>query len=172
MNNVLLGLGLFALLSATPAAAQNMPLVTSEGAPAAAAGAEADGAAGLAGRWSYRSYRNTADQPIFGAGIFTLETPSEQTVTGTLDMGGGFVLDLEGTVAAGSAGSPSFEIVGTGRDGTPTAGWQYDYNGSLAHQWPNGVDQVPALVGSVIRAKPHNGGPAGVVASFIAVSVP
>jgi len=42
----------------------------------------------------------------------------------------------------------------------------------LAHTWPNGIDQVPALVGSVIRAKPHNGSPAGVVASFIAVKQP
>ena len=172
MNKVLLGLGLAAVLLTAPAAAQNMPELTSEGTAAAVAETEPAAGLGLAGRWSYRSYRNTADQPIFGAGIFDLETPDEQTVTGTLDMGGGFVLDLEGTVAAGSAGLASFEIVGTGRDGTPTAGWQYDYNGSLAHQWPNGVDQVPALVGSVIRAKPHNGAPAGVVASFIAVNVP
>jgi len=34
------------------------------------------------------------------------------------------------------------------------------------------VDQVPALVGTVIRAKPHNGEAAGYVASFIAVKQP
>jgi hypothetical protein len=31
---------------------------------------------------------------------------------------------------------------------------------------------VPAIVGNVFRAKPHNGNPAGVVASFIAVKQP
>jgi hypothetical protein len=36
----------------------------------------------------------------------------------------------------------------------------------------NGVNQVPALVGSVIRAEPHGSAPAGYVASFIAVKQP
>jgi hypothetical protein len=134
--------------------------------------AVSEGGPGLAGRWSYRSYLNTADHPVFGAGIFTFETATDTTLRGTLDMGGGLVLDLEGTVQADPKGAPSFAIIGTGRPNTPTDGWEYDYNGNLAYQWPNGVDQVPALVGSVIRAKPHNGAPAGVVASFIAVSVP
>jgi hypothetical protein len=60
------------------------------------------------------------------------------------------------------------EIVKTGRPGTVTAGWQYDYYANLAHPWPNGINQVPALVSSVIRAKL----PAGYVASFIAVKRP
>jgi hypothetical protein len=64
------------------------------------------------------------------------------------------------------------EIVGAGRNGTGTAGWEYDYRGQLAYQWPNGVNQVPALVGTVIRAKPHGASPAGYVASFIAVKQP
>jgi hypothetical protein len=74
---------------------------------------------------------------IFGEGVFTFETLSRQSLTGTLDMGGGYVLDL---------------------------------TGSVAHHWPDGVDQVAALVGSVIRAKPHGSAPAGHVASFIAVA--
>jgi hypothetical protein len=32
------------------------------------------------------------------------------------------------------------------------------------------VDQVPSIVGTIVRAKPHNGEPAGVTASFIAVA--
>jgi hypothetical protein len=170
MNKLFVGLGLISFFPALPAAAQNMP--SFESAPAAAMAAQTEGGPRLAGRWSYRSYLNTAEHTPFGAGIFTFETPTDATLTGTLDMGGGLVLDLEGTVQADPKGSPSFEIVGTGRPNTPTDGWEYDYNGKLAYQWPNGVDQVPALVGSVIRAKPHNGQPAGVVASFIAVSVP
>jgi hypothetical protein len=37
--------------------------------------------------------------------------------------------------------------------------------------WPNGVDQRPAIVGSVIRMVPHSNGQAraGYIASFIAV---
>jgi hypothetical protein len=45
----------------------------------------------------------------------------------------------------------------------------YDYDGVLAYHWPDGVNQTPAIVGSVIRVKPHDGAPAGYVASFIAV---
>ena len=133
----------------------------------------------LAGQWTYRSYVNTADlvgddkdkalDDIWGEGIFTFVL-SGTALTGTLDMGGGYVLDLKGAV--NGAAPPSVAISGYGRDGTPTAGWEYDYNGSLAYHWPNGVDQMPALVGSVIRAKPHNGKPAGVVNSFVAVKQP
>jgi len=91
--------------------------------------------------------------------------------------GGG--LDLQGT-----ADGTNFDIVGTGRPNTPTAGWEYGYPGHLIPRWPkppdaNAVDQRPTLVGSVIRAKPHNGQPgggwrsaAGEVFSFIAVKRP
>jgi hypothetical protein len=110
---------------------------------------------------------------IFGQGVFTFETPSSTTLMGTFDMGGGFVLDVKGTFRPAAQGSPlTVELVGSGRAGTDTDGWQYDYNANLAHRWPNGVNQVPALVGTVIRAKPHNGAAAGFVASFIAVKQP
>lgn len=52
--------------------------------------------------------------------------------------------------------------------------WVYDYIGYVVPPWPNGIDQRPAIVGSVIRTIPHSGGqpgtlnPAGVVASFYA----
>ena len=137
----------------------------------------------LAGKWTYRSFHNNpapaADDPntaaqkalalIFAEAMFTFEIPTSTTLKGVIDWPGGG-LDLQGTIRTDAAsGAPSVEIVGTGRPGTDTAGWEYDYRGQLAYQWPNGVNQVPALVGSVIRAKPHNGAPAGVTASFIAV---
>ncbi|ANP90007.1 hypothetical protein [Rhizobium leguminosarum] len=134
----------------------------------------------LQGRWTYRSYRNDAAlvagneqkalQDIFGEGIFTLAV-SNGKVTGALDMGSGYVLDLSGPVVPVSGGEVqiAFTIIGTGRSGTPTAGWEYDYHGTDAFTWPKGIDQVPAIVGSVLRAKPHNGSPAGYVASFIAI---
>ncbi|QND45952.1 hypothetical protein HB780_09575 (plasmid) [Rhizobium lusitanum] len=134
----------------------------------------------LQGRWTYRSYRNDAAlvgddaqkalQNIFGEGIFALAVLNGQ-VSGTLDMGSGYVLDLSGPVVPVDGGDVriAFMLTGTGRSGTPTAGWEYDYHGTDAFTWPKGVDQVPAFVGSVLRAKPHNGSPAGYVASFIAV---
>jgi hypothetical protein len=127
--------------------------------------------ASIDGTWAYQSYLNTADQPVFGAGTMTFQT-SGNTLTGTLDMGGGLVLDLKGTVRPGDKDCPlTVAIDGYGRDGTPTAGWEYDYHAYMTYQWPNGVNQVPALVGTVIRAKPHDGQPAGVTASFIAVNL-
>jgi hypothetical protein len=124
----------------------------------------------LAGTWAYKSYLNIADQTRFGAGLFTFQTPSPTTLTGTLDMGSDQVLDLQGTITPASGNYPlTVEIRGLGRPGSRTDGWEYDYHASLAYHWPHGIDQVESLVGSVLRAKPHNGHPAGVTASFIAV---
>ena len=126
----------------------------------------------LAGTWAYRSYQNIEEQKVFGAGIFTFTTPSPDRIEGTLDMGNDLVLDLEGTVSAASGNAPlTIHVIGTGRPYTKTAGWEYDYHGFLGFEWPNGVDQVPSLVGTILRAKPHDGGEAGVTASFIAVKL-
>jgi hypothetical protein len=109
---------------------------------------------------------------IFAEAVFTFEIASPTTLKGAIDWPGGG-LDLQGTIRTSSAGTPLVvEIVGTGRSGTATDGWEYDYYGQLAHQWPNGINQVPALVGDVIRAKPHGSARAGYVASFIAVKQP
>ena len=106
---------------------------------------------------------------IFGEGIITFDPPAGNALTGNLDMGGGLALDLKGTMQTTPSGDIAIVVIGTGRAGTKTEGWEYDYKATTAPKWPNGVDQVPALVGTVIRAKPHNGEPAGVVASFIAI---
>jgi hypothetical protein len=133
----------------------------------------------LVGKWTYRSFRNRAAlvgtdsnkalDLIFAEAVFTLEVPSSTTLKGALEWPGGG-LDLLGTVRRGSIeSSPIVDLVGTGRPGTSTVGWEYDYHGQLAPQWSNGVNQVPALLGSVVRAKPHDGAAAGYVASFIAI---
>jgi hypothetical protein len=106
---------------------------------------------------------------IFGEGVMTFDPPSGNTITGNFDMGGGYVLDLKGTMQATGSGDVAVELFGTGRAGTPTANWEYDYKASTTPKWPNGVNQIPTLVGTVIRAKPHDGGAAGVTASFIAI---
>ncbi|WP_236840789.1 hypothetical protein [Bradyrhizobium sp. CCGE-LA001] len=144
---------------------------------------EENPASSLAGKWTYRSFHNNptpvADDPntaaekalalIFAEAVFTFEIPTSTTLKGAIDWPGGG-LDLQGTVKQDPVtGAPMVEIVGLGRPGTGTANWEYDYRGQLNYRWPAGVNQVPALVGSVIRAKPHDGAPAGYVASFIAV---
>ncbi len=106
---------------------------------------------------------------VFGEGIMAFDAPSGSGITGSLDMGDGYVLDLKGTVLTSPSGEVSVELIGTGRGGTPTANWEYDYKASTTPKWPNGVGQVPTLAGTVIRAKPHDGQPAGVVASFISI---
>jgi len=132
----------------------------------------------LAGKWTYRSYRddpslvgddaNKALDLIFAEAVFTFDI-SGAALKGTIDWTGGG-LDLEGTArTTGDAGAPVVAIVGTGRPGTSTAGREYDYRAQLAYEWPTGVDQVPALVGTVMRAKAHDGGAAGYAAAFVAV---
>ena len=138
----------------------------------------------LAGKWTYRSYRNDpslidgdakkALQSIFGEGVFTFEVLQNNTIKGVFDMGGGYMLDIKGVIQPEIPNSAplTLSINGYGRAGTPTDGWEYNYHGFLAYQWPNGIDQVPSLVGSVIRAKPHGTAKAGYVASFTAIKQP
>jgi hypothetical protein len=194
------------LLSTTIGHTQTRPKAVraaSEAAPAASeALPTANTDASIAGKWTYRSYRNRADiivnadaEPavknlsgiygqevetansalkalslVFGEGIMTFDPPSGNAISGNLDMGGGYVLDLKGTIQP-SAGTDVLvlEIFGTGRAGTPTENWEYDYKAFTTPKWPNGINQIPAFVGTVIRAKPHGSSPAGVVASFVSI---
>lgn len=125
--------------------------------------------AGLFGQGSTAPNAAKALSLVFGEGVMAFDPPKGNSVTGTLDMGGGLVLDLKGTMQTSAAGDISVDLIGTGRDNTPTANWEYDYKATTAPKWPNGVNQIPTLVGTVIRAKPHDGGAAGVTASFISI---
>lgn len=132
----------------------------------------------LKGKWTYRSYRNTpalvggdpqaARALIFGEGVFDFEAAEGDRFRGALGMGTDYALQLQGEILPGDP--QGFSIVGLGIDGTPTAGWRYDYHGVTAYEWPEGVDQVPCLLGTVIRVNAHGpSSPAGYTASFIAV---
>jgi hypothetical protein len=132
----------------------------------------------LSGKWTYRSYRNTpalvGDDPkaalalIFGEGVFDFEAGEGAYFSGALGMGSGYALTLQGEILP--EGPPGFSIVGLGIDGTPTAGWRYDYHGVAGYEWLDGVDQVPSLLGTVVRVNAHGpSSPAGYTASFIAV---
>lgn len=136
----------------------------------------------LAGKWTYRSYHNStalvgedaaaALALIFGEGVFDLSEDDSGAVRGTLDMGSDYALAISGIAGCADGGDAPqvFALIGRGIDGTPTAGWRYDYRGVPAYSWPDGVNQIPCLVGSVVRVHAHGpGAPAGVTASFVAV---
>lgn len=133
----------------------------------------------IAGKWTYRSFHNdpvpVGDDPkkalalIFAEAALVLRPLNDADFVGLLDWDGGG-MDLKGKMIEGSRDTPvAFAIVGYGRPGTSTDGWEYAYNGCLSYTWPEGIDQVPSLVGSIVRVKPHNGRPAGYTASFVAV---
>jgi hypothetical protein len=132
----------------------------------------------LTGRWTYRSYINApslvGNDPqaalalILGEGVFDFEAGEGDRFHGALGMGTGYALTLEGEMVPGDG--TGFSIVGLGVDGTPTQGWRYDYRGVVGYEWPNGLEQVPSLLGTVVRVNAHGpSAPAGYTASFIAV---
>lgn len=134
----------------------------------------------FAGKWTYRSFLNnpalTGGAPdklaalLFAEGVWTVEDTADGTFAGELGFGSNAVMDLKGVITRAHDGLPDhLHIVGSGRPGTSTQDYFYDYDGVLTEHWPNGVNQVPAITGSVIRVKPHDGASAGLVASFIAV---
>jgi hypothetical protein len=128
------------------------------------------------GNWTYRSLINNPDVGTdfnrleFGRGTIAINQTPMETLQGTIG-GPGWSLTLKGARQYGSPMHARFQGVGT----VGGEQWIYDYEAYLVPPWPNGVDQVPAMVGSVIRTIPHSGGapgtvaPAGVVASFYAV---
>ena len=155
------------------------------------------------GSWTYRSFLNAPDQ-FFDAITTALQDPDQlekhpkQCVAwlqklfapsglvlgyGTIQIveapptvlkgtigGSGWSLDLTGSRSYGNPMEVRFQ----GKGNVRGAEWIYDYVGYLVPYWPNGVQQRPAMVGSIVRAIPHpseNGGtsPAGVVASWYAV---
>lgn len=134
----------------------------------------------FAGKWTYRSFVNDPKEVgddakaalnlIFGEGQMSVEDAGFGRFKGTVDFGDKTILDLKGWAAYGAPFTVRFE--GVGRKGSPAEGWIYDYVGYLVPDWPNGVAQVVAIVGSVIRTVPHSNGQAkaGYVASFVAVA--
>ena len=124
------------------------------------------------GSWTYRSLLNNPDVDVdfdaleFGRGTIVIEEAPMQLLKGTIG-GPGWSLALKGAREYGNPMHVRFQ--GVGEVGGEQ--WIYDYEGYLVPAWPNGVDQVPAIVGSVIRTIPHSGGKAkaGVTASFYAV---
>ncbi|GAA1394647.1 hypothetical protein GCM10009639_29020 [Kitasatospora putterlickiae] len=76
------------------------------------------------------------------------------------------VMDMTGTASAASS-RVSFTLSGRGRP--PIADFHYEYDGGVLRHWETGVNQRTVLAGTVLRAEPHGGAPAGRTASFLAV---
>jgi hypothetical protein len=127
------------------------------------------------GIWTYRSLLNNPDLSVafnsleFGRANLKIEIAENGVLSGKI-YDTGWQLDLKGGAQYGNPATLWFQGSGI-VSGAP---WIYDYLCYIVPHIPNGINQVPALVGSVTRAIPHpdgNGGtsPAGVVASFYAV---
>jgi hypothetical protein len=124
------------------------------------------------GSWTYRSLVNDPDinqafnDLEFGRGTIVIEEAPLQSLKGTIG-GPGWSLALKGARAYGNPMQVRLQGVGE----VNGEKWIYDYQGYLVPDWPDGVGQVAAIVGSVIRTIPHSAGQAraGVVCSFYAV---
>jgi hypothetical protein len=129
----------------------------------------------LVGTWTYRSFLNDPDLSTafnaleFGRGNITVVDAPMGVFKGRI-FGPGWSLDLNGAIGYGNPWSVRFQ--GTGVVGDEE--WIYDYTGVAVPAWPNGIDQRPAIAGSIVRTVPHASGtggvaPAGIVCSWIAV---
>lgn len=130
----------------------------------------------LTGVWTYRSFHNDPslttpwDQYLFGSGYITIDDAPDGVFRGKIG-DTGWSLACSGSMSHGYPNIVRFQ--GKGIVGGEE--WIYDYLGFVIPAWPNGQDQVPAIVGTVVRTIPHSGSspgsvaPAGVTASWIAV---
>ena len=129
----------------------------------------------IEGTWTYRSLINNPDLSKdfnsleFGRANLKLTALPTGVLSGEIG-DTGWKLDIKGSIQLGTPATLWFQGSGT-IGGAP---WIYDYLCYLVPAIPNGINQVPALVGSVTRAIAHPDGsggisPAGVVASFYAV---
>ncbi len=138
---------------------------------------ERQGANTLLGRWTYRSFLNDPDPNTpfgnlqFAVADLKFEEAAFGQVVGRLSFGDDY-LSLKGTITFGNPFTVRFQGVGA-TPGTIEQGrpWIYDYLGFVAPAWPNGIDQRPAILRTIVRTVPHSQGraKAGVVASWIAL---
>jgi hypothetical protein len=133
----------------------------------------------LTGYYTYRSFLNRQtpaddfNSIRFGEGELFLWVAPDGTVQGTLAFPAAALatekdfMDITGRVTNWTP--PTIELTGLGRPETGTAEFDYRYQGTLAPTFTDAVNQRPAFVGTVLRAKPHGAAQAGFTASFVAV---
>ena len=129
----------------------------------------------VVGNWAYRSFLSDPDLSTqfndleFGRGTITIVETPMGVFKGTIG-GPGWSLDLNGSINYGDPYSVRFQ----GKGVVGGEEWIYDYQGYVIKPWPNGINQVPAMTGTIVRTIPHSSGsggtaPAGVVCCWIAV---
>lgn len=126
----------------------------------------------LFGNWSYRSFHRDPDlslpvnELLFGAGTLVLKQDKPGLLIGSLG-GTGWSLNISGAYSLGNPNRARFR----GQGEINGELWIYDYLAYLAEPWVDGVEEVPSLLGTIIRTTPHSNGEAkaGKVASWIAV---
>jgi hypothetical protein len=141
------------------------------------------------GIWVYRSMLNIPDENIpfsridtsekkecrctsdleFATAVMKLISHENDSISGDLDMGSSGKLLMKGKIHYCNNEISSFELQGDGIEGTSTQGWIYNYYGVIIPRWKQGVNQLDALVGSVVRTVDHGNAKAGKVASFYMV---
>src|SRR5258708_9185021 len=112
----------------------------------------------LVGVWTYRSFLNDPDlttpydQYLFGSGYITIAEAPMGVFKGVIG-DTGWSLDLNGSINYGNPYAVRFQGVGiVGGDK-----WAYSYSGYVIPPWPNSVNQVPSMVGSIVPAFPPQG---------------
>ncbi|MFE7558401.1 hypothetical protein [Kitasatospora sp. NPDC057500] len=130
----------------------------------------------LTGTYTYRSFLELPD-PVddfnrlrFAQATLGLTAGPDGAVNGELILSEPgedppIIMDMSGTASASSR--LSFTLTGRGRP--PIADFHYEYDGAVLRHWEAGVGQRAVLAGTVLRAEPHGGAPAGRTASFLAV---
>ena len=128
----------------------------------------------ISGNYVYRSLVNSTFigedflKLRFGEGLMTITQQDGGKFTGDFDMGSGYLMKLAGVIT--EAGDIFLlRMTGNGVIGTPTEGWIYDYQGTINPSWPNGINQLSTITGSVIRTVDHGNAKAGYTATFYMV---
>jgi hypothetical protein len=126
----------------------------------------------LNGTWTYRSLLNDTawqtdfDSLEFAAAIMGLKPAGKDSVSGLLYWAEN---PYQGLKITGKYfyddTTLCYSLTGVGDKSLGTEGWQYNYQGYVVPHWAVGVNQADVLVGSTVRAKPHSGEPAGIVAT-------
>lgn len=126
------------------------------------------------GSWTYRSFINNPDISKefntleFGRGELIIEQLAPGMFGGRLSFGDTYQFRLTGWSDFTLPCTVRFQGVGDTKD---SYGQVYDYVAYFVPMWSNGVNQRPALLGSVVRTVPHSEGQAkaGHVSSWIAL---
>jgi hypothetical protein len=106
----------------------------------------------------------------FGEGLIDFGSVEDGRISrSTLDMGGGYILNLTGEVVHTHQTGDMIKWRGVGIADTRTAGWIYDYQAFVSPTWPEQTDKTPVLLGQTLRTVAHGQAPAGVTGTFFMV---